>query len=61
MLSHPLSFPLSKMHKKFVLRSRIEARDVVAKVTALEAEINRLTTLIDATEEELHAKRCFNS
>lgn len=44
-------------HKKFVLRSRVEARDSVAQVASLQAEEKRLLAILKAAEEELHGTR----
>lgn len=49
------------MHKKYILRSRVEARGSVAKTTALEAEVERLRGLLKRTEEDLHGKRCVDN
>lgn len=45
------------MHKKFVLRSRVEARDRVARTASLEAEAERFLKLLKSTEDELHKRR----
>lgn len=45
------------MHKKFVLRSRVESREGVTRIAALEAEVERLMALAKSTEEELRSRR----
>lgn len=46
------------MHKKFVMRSRLEARDVDGKMSALQTELERLRGLHTSTEEQLRGRRC---
>lgn len=44
-------------HKKFVMRSRVEAREVTGKISALEMELDRLRGLQTSTEEQLRGRR----
>lgn len=46
------------MHKKFVMRSRVEAREVTGKMAALQTELERLRELQTSTEEQLRGRRC---
>lgn len=46
-----------QVHKKFVLRSRIESREEAARVASLEAELERVATLSRNTEQYLEEKR----
>ncbi|CAM9609344.1 unnamed protein product [Ectocarpus fasciculatus] len=43
-------------HKKFVLRTRVEAREVTGKMNALETELDRLRGLHHSTQEELRGR-----
>ncbi|CAM9327393.1 unnamed protein product, partial [Hapterophycus canaliculatus] len=43
-------------HKKFVMRSRVEAREVTGKMTSLEVELDRLRALQNSTEEQLRGR-----
>ncbi|CAM9739817.1 unnamed protein product [Ectocarpus sp. 6 AP-2014] len=43
-------------HKKFVMRMRVEAREVTGKMNALETELDRLRGLHNSTEEELRGR-----
>ncbi|CAB1105899.1 unnamed protein product [Ectocarpus sp. CCAP 1310/34] len=43
-------------HKKFVLRTRVEAREVTGKMNALETELDRLRGLHRSTQEELRGR-----
>ena len=46
------------MHKKYVVRSRVEARDTAKRIEILQAEIDRLEAVLKCTEGELYEKRC---
>ncbi|CBJ28638.1 conserved unknown protein [Ectocarpus siliculosus] len=43
-------------HKKFVLRTRVEAREITGKMNALETELDRLRGLHHSTQEELRGR-----
>ncbi|CAM9796586.1 unnamed protein product [Ectocarpus sp. 4 AP-2014] len=43
-------------HKKFVLRTRVEAREVTGKMNGLETELDRLRGLHHSTQEELRGR-----
>eukprot|EP00752_Nemacystus_decipiens_P008313 g7431.t1 len=45
-----------EMHKKFVMRTRVEAREVNGKMAALEIELQRLRELQNSTEEQLRGR-----
>lgn len=40
-----------------MLRSRVEARDRVARTASLEAEVERFLKMLKTAEDELHKKR----